>query len=340
MVTKVMVTSEGFPHMSHHADGRGYPHFYPDVYHLSRGDVHQKEEIARVGYLQVLMHDGATPSDWQQKPPDGWDRTSFSRASLAHWITDPDRGAGALAARVAVNRLWHHHFGTGIVPTPNDFGFSGERPTHPELLDWLARDFIENGWSLKRMHKLLMTSQLYQQSSELDPAKAAIDPENRLLWRWRPRRLEAEAIRDSILAVSGLLDRTMFGPGTLDEGMRRRSIYFFIKRSQLIPTMMLFDWPEHLVSIGRRSSTTIAPQALAFLNSPHFRQMAEAFAAQLNGLDDRTAINTAWKKALSRPPTEDEQALAVQFLDSQRESYVATGAKNPGALARVDLWLD
>ncbi|MGH7130121.1 MAG: DUF1549 and DUF1553 domain-containing protein, partial [Planctomycetaceae bacterium] len=195
---KVMVASEGFPHMKHHADERGFPHFYEKTFFLQRGDVHQKDGAATQGFLQVLMRGEHQPSHWQIEPPDDWTRTSFRRAALANWITDPQHGAGHLAARVMVNRLWQHHFGRGIVATPNDFGMQGERPTHPELLDWLAAELIgsaefgvrnaelsgnaecgvENAelekthsalrtphsWSLKRLHRLIMTSAVYMQS--------------------------------------------------------------------------------------------------------------------------------------------------------------------------------
>ncbi|MEJ7594976.1 MAG: PSD1 and planctomycete cytochrome C domain-containing protein [Planctomycetaceae bacterium] len=280
-LAKVMVTSEGLPHMSHHADDRGFPHFYPETHLLKRGDVHQKQEVVTAGFLQVLAPAGVELSHWQVTPPEGWNRTSFRRATLANWMTDPKQGAGGLAARVMVNRLWQHHFGRGLVSTPNDFGISGERPSHPELLNWLASDLIKHGWKLKRLHKLIMMSQTYMQSGAHDEARAGIDRENLLLWRRTPQRLEADAIRDSMLAVSGRLDLTQFGPGTLDQNMTRRSVYFFIKRSQLIPMMMLFDWPEHLVSIGQRPVTTIAPQALMFMNSPQGRDYATAFAQRL-----------------------------------------------------------
>ena len=175
---------------------------------------------------------------------------AIAEPALAHWLTDADNGAGNLLARVIVNRLWQHHFGRGIVATPNDFGAQGEKPTHPELLDWLANDLITHGWQLKRLHKLMMTSAVYMQDAQSTPEREAIDPHNVYFWRWQPRRLEAEPIRDSMLAVSGLLDETMYGPGTLDQNTRRRSIYFTVKRSQLIPMMMVLDWPEALNSIG------------------------------------------------------------------------------------------
>src|SRR5262249_44725898 len=152
--------------------------------------------------------------------------------------------------------------GRGIVGTPSDFGYQGERPTHPELLDWLARELIDSGWSLKHVHKLILTSAVYLQTSDHDKRRAAVDPENRLLWRHTPRRLEAEVIRDAILAASGDLDGRMFGPGTLDPTHKRRSIYFTVKRSKLVPTMVLFDAPDALGGLDVRPTTTIAPQAL------------------------------------------------------------------------------
>ncbi|MCA9178103.1 MAG: DUF1549 domain-containing protein, partial [Planctomycetales bacterium] len=212
-LAKVQVTSEGVPHMKHHADGRGYPHFYPQTHFLERGDVHQKGEAVEAGFLEVLCD--AESARHQTAPPAGATK-SYRRAALARWITDTEHGAGQLAARVIVNRLWHHHFGVGIVATPNDFGFQGSPPSHPELLDYLARRLVDDGWRLKSLHKLIMTSAVYMQSSERDAERTAIDPDNRWLWRRSRRRLEAEAIRDGMLAVSGKLDATMLGPGTLD----------------------------------------------------------------------------------------------------------------------------
>jgi cytochrome c553 len=334
-LAKVMVSSEGYPHMSHHADGRGYPHFYPQVNLLNRGDVLQKKEVVSQSFLQVLMSAEKKTAAWQVAAPDGWDRTSFRRAALANWMTDAESGAGHLAARVIVNRLWQHHFGRGIVTTPNDFGFPGERPTHPELLDWLALNLIDGGWKLKRMHKLMMTSNLYMQSGEHDEGRAKIDRENIWYWRRAPQRLEGEAIRDSMLSVSGQLDRKMFGPGTLDANMKRRSIYFFIKRSSLIPEMMLFDWPEHLVSIGQRTSTTVAPQALMFMNSQQGRSYAESLASSLFGKPD--AIGLAYRSALGREPSTDERKLAEAFIAGQSLEYRNAGRNDADKVALTDL---
>ncbi|MEZ6032788.1 MAG: PSD1 and planctomycete cytochrome C domain-containing protein [Planctomycetaceae bacterium] len=321
-LAKVMVTSEGLPHMSHHADDRGFPHFYPETHLLMRGDVHQKQEVVTAGFLQVLAPAGVELAHWQVTPLEG-SRTSFRRATLAKWMTDPREGAGSTAARVIVNRLWQHHFGRGIVSTPNDFGVSGERPSHPELLDWLAWDLIEHGWTFKRMHELIMTSHAYMQSGDHDEDRASIDRENVLLWRRTPQRLEAEAIRDSMLAVSGKLDLSQFGPGTLDQNMTRRSVYFFIKRSQLIPMMMLFDWPEHLVSIGQRPVTTIAPQALMFMNSPQGRDYATAFAKRLPTDAPENTVREAWRLAFGRIPDAAESEAAVNFLKRQPDANQA-----------------
>lgn len=336
-LAKVLVTSEGLPPLSHHADGRGFPHFYPQTHFLRRGDVHQKGDIAAPGFLQVLLRDGHDESHWQADPAGEDAPSSFRRASLAKWMTDVEHGAGHLAARVIVNRLWQHHFGSGIVPTPNDFGGSGELPSHPELLDWLAADLIAGDWRLKRMHKQIMTSSVYMQSSEFDPVRSELDPDNRLLWRRVPRRLEAEAIRDAMLAVSGQLDPTPYGPGSLDANMRRRSVYFFIKRSQLIPMMMLFDWPEHLVSIGQRSSTTTAPQALHFINSPQARSSAEAWAGRLRGLAPGDAIRRAYAEAFGRPVDEDELRSAHEFFERQTQAHREVSGDQAAGLAMADL---
>jgi len=334
-LAKVMVSSEGYPHMKHHADGRGYPHFYPQTNFLNRGDVNQKKEVVSQSFLQVLMPAAKTEKNWLVAPPKGWDRTSFRRASLANWITDANAGAGQLAARVIVNRLWQHHFGRGIVSTPNDFGFPGERPTHPALLDWLALNLIKGDWKLKRMHKLMMTSSVYIQSGEHDKSRAKIDHKNVWFWRRTPQRLEGEAIRDAMLAVSGQLDRKMFGPGTLDQNMKRRSIYFFIKRSKLIPMMMLFDWPEHLVSIGQRTSTTVAPQALMFMNSQQGRAYADSFAAMLAGEEDK--IGQAYRSAFGRDPSSDERRLAEEFRTDQASEYRDAGRNDAEKVALADL---
>jgi len=334
---KVQVTAEGYPHTKHHADERGFPHFYPKTYVLLRGDVDQKQGEAVAGVLSVLTRGGQDSAAWKVDPSPGTNRTSFRRAALARWLTNTEHGAGALAARVIVNRLWQHHFGRGLVATPNDFGAQGARPTHPELLDWLAADLVEHGWQLKRLHRLMVLSSVYRQDSRFDEARAVIDRENCYHWRHTPRRLEAEPIRDAMLSVSGLLDPRMGGPGSLDQTMKRRSVYFFIKRSQLIPTMMLFDWPEHLVSIGQRATTTTAPQALMFMNSPLMRRSAEAFAGRLAGPPAGDAVRLGYRIAYAREPSDAEIRLANLFLAGQTKTYAQAGIPDPARLALVDL---
>ena len=169
---KMQVTSEGFPHTKHNADGRGFPHFYPATYILSRGDVNQKKREAKPGFLRVLMSGGRDVSSWRIEPPRAGPRTTFDRAALAELAHRPRRGAGALAARVAVNRLWQHHFGRGIVATPNDFGAQGQRPSHPELLEWLADELVQGGWRLKPLHKRIVTSAVYIQGDLSDEPRA------------------------------------------------------------------------------------------------------------------------------------------------------------------------
>jgi len=256
------------------------PEFYERTYILNRGNPKSKLEPATQSFLEILMQHADKESHWIEQPP-AESQSSYRRKSLANWITDTQHGAGSLLARVIVNRLWQHHFGAGLVTTVNDFGTQGTLPTHPDLLEWLASELIENDWSLKHIHRLILTSDTFQQKSTFSGNASKVDPENRLLWRFTPRRLEAEAIRDSILAVSGQLNRTMFGRGTLDPGQKRRSIYFTVKRSLLNPMLNLYDAPENLKSAGHRNSTTTAPQALLLINSPYIRELAQAFASRI-----------------------------------------------------------
>ncbi len=317
---KIQATTEGQKPMRHHTADGSIPDFYPETYILKRGDVGQKDGVASPGFLQVLSR--TDEAKWQVAKPAGA-TTSFRRAGLANWLTDTETGAGSLAARVIVNRLWHHHFGRGIVSTVNDFGFQGDPPTHPELLEWLANDLVSHGWKLKRVHKLLVTSRAYQLASGERGAGSAErkekDPENKL-WSHRPRRrLEAEAIRDNLLAVAGVLDSKMYGPGTLDQGMRRRSIYFQVQRSQLIPMLQVFDWPDTLTSASARPTTVVAPQALLFLNNPHVRSWANSFAGRLKPTAEKNpaaAVELAYRLAYGRPPSAKERDEGVEFLRS------------------------
>ncbi|MBA61488.1 MAG: hypothetical protein CMJ76_03895 [Planctomycetaceae bacterium] len=331
----VMIVSEGVKPIRHHSQGKD---FFEDFYFLKRGDVNQKMGKASQGFLQVLMPAEDSIEKWQQTPPDDV-TTSFRRTALANWMVDTQAGAGHLLARVIVNRLWHHHFGRGIVSSTNDFGIQGQPPTHPGLLDWLALELIANDWSLKHIHSLILSSYTYQQSSAYHQENAQADPDNLYVWRFSPRRLEAEAIRDSILQATGQLDETMFGKGTLDESMRRRSIYFTVKRSKLVPMLQVFDVPEPLVSQGQRPTTTVAPQALLLLNNPHLRQCCEDSAAELlqENMEDIALIDLFYRRSLSRSPNQNEKQKAARFLASQAVSYEESGVADAKIQATADL---
>ncbi len=333
-LVKALISSEGLPAVRLHTQGGD---FLNETHFLRRGDPTQKEGVATQGFLQVLT--AAPEGHWQVAPPKGW-RTSYRRRALAAWLTDVDQGAGRLLARVIVNRLWQHHLGRGLVATPSDFGTRGAPPTHPELLDWLATELIRGGWKLKPIHKLIMKSAVYQQDSRLDETRERVDRANRLFWR-RPRhRLEAEVIRDTLLAVSGLLDPALYGPGTLDPGSRRRSIYFTVKRSRLVPMMQVFDAPEALSGIGDRPTTTIAPQALLLMNNPHVRSWAHGFARRI-APDAKTtvaeAVTAGYRTALGRRPTAEELADATAFVTGQAASYRRAGKSDGRMLALADL---
>jgi mono/diheme cytochrome c family protein len=336
--TPVLVCAEGYPPLVMHSQGAA---FFKETHILKRGDTNQKLKVAEQGFLQVLMR-VADESRWQWSPPEG-KPYSGRRRSLANWMTDTEHGAGALMARVAVNRLWQHHFGRGLVATPNDFGKTGALPSHPELLDWLAGELIRNGWRLKPIHQLLMTSTAYQQSTAASRAKLAADPDNALFLRRTTQRLEAEAVRDSALAVSGALDRKMFGAGTLDERSKRRSIYFTVKRSRLLNSMVVFDAPEPLTSQGVRPTTTVAPQALLLMNSAQTREWALVFANRVETdvkdaqSDDFTRhIARGYALALGRPPRRDETKAAATFIRDGVTAYAAAGKPNPRTHALAD----
>jgi cytochrome c553 len=320
----VMISSEGeqIRAVRLHTSSDRIPDFYKETYFLNRGDPAQKGGVADLGFLQVLTRTSDT-TRWMNTPHDK--RTSGRRAALSHWMTDVESGAGHLLARVIVNRLWQHYFGRGIVATPNDFGSQGDRPTHPELLDWLATELIRHGWRLKPIHKLILMSDTYRMGGLASAENETIDSDNQFLWRRHPRRLEAEAIRDNALAVGGVLDETMFGAGTLDENTRRRSIYFTVKRSRLVPSMQTFDWPDALTSMERRAVTTTPSQALVFINDPQFRQMAEGFAGRIANAEDW--IGAAYMIAYGRPPSQRERTLSEAFVRRQTRSRNADVTK-------------
>ena len=330
--TRMMICGEGYEPIVMHTQGGP---FFEQTYFLKRGNTDLKDGEATQGFLQIFARPG-DEKRWQWSPPEGA-KFSGRRRTLSNWITDVDHGAGALLARVIVNRLWQHHFGTGIVSTPNDFGKTGNAPSQPELLDWLASQLIANGWKMKPIHQMILLSQAWQQSTQRDAAKEAADPGNELFMYRKPQRLEGEAIRDSMLAVCGVLDGTMFGPGTRDENSKRRSIYFNIKRSQLIGSMVAFDAPEPLVSQGARPTTTVAPQALILMNSPQARGWAESLAKRVSDVSDvGQRIKNAYLFCFSRAPRVDEIASGKAFIESQRNSYSAEKKPNAESLAMAD----
>jgi hypothetical protein len=296
-----------------------------DVYHLRRGEVDNKEGRANPSFVQVLARgsDVASATDELKNKP-----LVDPRIALAHWLTDVERGAGPLLARVIVNRLWQHHFGEGLVGTPNDFGAQGSPPSHPELLEWLAAELVRSGWKLKPLHKTLLMTAAYQQAHDVRPENLAIDPDNRYLWHHRPRRLEAEVIRDALLAVGGSLDLTMYGPSVLDNAPRR-SVYLRVKRSELIPFMTMFDAPEPTQSIGERISTTVPTQALAMLNSPFVREQAEKLAARVrSAASPADAIARAYKIAVGREPTANERNTLLTFVEQQQALSDPAGSQD------------
>jgi hypothetical protein len=260
------------------------------TYLLKRGDVEQPAEQVTAGALSAVK----TPSPEFSLSPEAPE--SLRRTRFADWLTNPDN---PLTARVMVNRVWHYHFGRGIVASPNDFGFNGDRPTHPELLDWLARDFIEQGWSLKRLHRLIMLSSTYRQSSQLNPSAAEQDAENRLLWRFAPRRLEAEAVRDAMLLASGELNPAMGGPSFRPFDVRnfnanvytitdptgpefnRRTVYRINVNAAKSPLLETLDCPDPTVKTPRRSVTTTPLQALGLMNNSFVLRQASKLATRV-----------------------------------------------------------
>jgi hypothetical protein len=303
---------------------------------LIRGNPRAKGDKVEAGFPEVLS---APPSLWRGLPttPRG------GRLALANWLTDPKN---PLTARVLVNRLWQHHFGRGIVPTPNDFGRLGEAPTHPELLDWLAHEFVASGWKMKALHRVILTSSAYRMSSQADPRALAADPANLLFWRFNMRRLGAEEIRDSILAVSGKLNLKRGGPGVYPplprevlasqdrpgkgwkpsppEEAARRSVYIHVKRSLLVPQLAQFDLADTDQSCPVRFTTTVPTQALMMLNDEFTNEQARLFAQRLlkeapQGLEAQ--VTRAVRLTTGRVPAADEVKKDVGFVETLRQEH-------------------
>jgi hypothetical protein len=331
---------------------------------FSRGDFYDRDQPVQLGFLDVLLRERTTDDYWtaaRRDPPRS--NTTFQRKALAAWVTDVEHGAGALAARVVVNRVWQHHFGDGLVRTVSDFGVRSEPPSHPELLEWLANDFVANGWKLKRLHKMILMSAVYQQSDrgqKTEDRGQVIDPDNRLLWHKPPLRLEAEILRDSMLVAAGTLNLEPYGPAFKppipadamvarntkspypadakdDATTRRRSVYMFHKRVVPYPLLQAFDRPDAQQACGRRDQTTVAPQALSLLNDAFVRARAVEMANKLigEGAEETSLVNHAFDLALSRPPTDSERQAAIEFVKSQVERRQARDAKKPAAEVRA-----
>lgn len=279
------------------------------------------------GFLTILDEQPATIT-----APAGL-ATTGRRLALANWLTRPDN---PVTVRVIVNRIWQYHFGRGLVATASDFGKLGEPPSHPELLDWLAQRFVKDGWSFKKMHRLLVTSMTYRQAATAPAAEMALkkDPENRLWWRMTTRRLDAEQIRDTILAVTGQLDLTVGGP-SVDAKEPRRSIYTKVLRNKRQPLLDAFDTPEGFTSMAQRNVTTTPTQALLMVNSPFMLGQARAFAARLHGVKTADPIDRAYRLALGRGATPEEKAQAEMFLQEQMRRI-----PGPPAAARQAAFVD
>ena len=303
----------------------------PPAHHLLRRGIHNQPGDEAPPAVPAAF--STATNSLQIVPPAAGRISSGRRTAFANWVTSPEN---PLFARVMVNRIWQHHFGTGIVATPDNLGRSGAKPSHRELLDWLAAEFRHSGWSVKHLHRLILTSAVYRQAStprdELDRA----DPDNRLLGRFPLRRLDAEAVRDSSLFVAGELDAKAGGPyvassrtpegavevPTSTDGARRRSVYMQQRRTQVVTLLQLFDAPAIVGTCGKRTTSTIPLQSLSLLNSTFSRQRAQAFARRLvrdGGAEKR--LDLAFRLACGRPARDTERAACLRFLEKQAAVY-------------------
>ena len=303
----------------------------PPTHRLNVGVYDAKAEEVQPGFLTII--DPAAPSI---VPPAGVNSTG-RRTALANWLTSPKN---PLTARVMVNRIWHYHFGQGIAPSPSDFGAMGGKPTHPELLDYLASDFIQSGWDIKRLHKQIVMSATFRQSSAFNETAGAEDAKDKLLWRFPRERLEGEVIRDAALSVAGLLNESVGGPSVYPElpagagkprggwkvsesaeDRNRRSLYIFVRRNARYPMMEAFDMPDTHESCGRRNQTITAPQAMSLLNGKVSLEWAQAFAGRVlkqAGPDAQAEIKVAYKLAYGRSPDGFEKDSVLTFLSKQK----------------------
>ncbi len=322
----------------------------PPVFLLQKGNYASPGEVVGPGFLSVLG-----PTSLEPRPSDSAaSRTSGRRKALAEWLTGPDH---PLTARVMVNRLWQGHFGRGIVATPSDFGTQGAAPTHPALLDWLATEFVARGWSLKAMHRLMVTSATYRQSSVASERTLDEDADNELFSRMFRRRLEGEAVRDALLAVSGELDLRVTGPSVFPDlppgietrggwtrsasasDRNRRSIYVFVRRNLKYPLFDAFDAPDTNTTCSERNVSVNAPQALMLLNSDLILDQARAFAGRVlaespSRHDLGTLVERSYRLALARRPDPNELKRGVTFLEEQPALLVQRRARGAAEVPR------
>jgi hypothetical protein len=331
------------------------PQAAPVVYVLRRGDARQPTEMVSPAGLRALSAAGL-PWDFGLKPDAPEDRR---RAKLAEWLTS---ARNPLTARVLVNRLWHYHFGTGLVATPSDFGFNGGRPSHPELLDYLAGKFMDEGWSIKGMQRLIVTSAAYRQHSNVsNPQAESVDGDNRLLWRVNRRRLEGEVIRDAVLAVSGALNPKLGGPsyrdmkvdsgvmgtnseftdptGEFSEDTCRRTIYRLWARSGNNPMLESLDCPDPSVMSPQRTETITPVQALSLLNNAFMEECAKRFAERVRreaGESADAQVGRAYALALARAPRAKELEIARTFVQRRGMEQFCLVLLNTNAFLYVD----
>ena len=307
--------------------------YIPPTYLTKRGDWRATGEKVEPAFPAVLAKNILTDT---KKP----------RTALALWLTESEH---PLTARVIANRVWQWHFGRGIVGTPGDFGRQGDAPTHPELLDWLASELVSKNWSIKDLHRIIMLSDAYKRSSQFDAANQALDADNRFLWRTNRQRVDAESLRDSVLAVSGTLNlkrggRPVIPPLTKEEATglwarnqwpesldvkehNRRSVYLYVKRTFPLPMMSTFDQPDNSVSCSHREKTTVAPQALTLLNGEFMLEQARQLAARLRreyGVEPSRWVEGAWKLAYGRVPAESERKAALAALAAETDPEALT----------------
>ena len=317
----------------------------PPTHLLVRGNSSTPGAEVAPAFLRILSSEKPSLST-----PGADALSSGRRLALAEWIASPQN---PLTARVMVNRVWQHHFGNGLVKTTTDFGRAGTPPTHPELLDWLAAEFIASGWSVKKLHKLILLSQAYRQSSRAENERAlAADAANHLLWRQNLRRLEAEAVRDTVLSVAGTLNPQMGGRGFFphlggevlagqsrpgldwelsdDAEKSRRSVYAYVRRTMAIPLLESLDYSNTTSPLAERGTTTVAPQALMLLNDDFMQRQAAAFAERLvreAGGDPARQIQRAYQLAVNREPAPRESEIARAHLQRQTASFAALASR-------------